>query len=403
MNSRLLEKWQIIKQVIEGSKTLKHASRELAVSYRQAIRIKDSVTKHGIRGLIHGNTGRKPVNTLNPEVQALILRLSKDSYAGLCDTLFSEHLFKQHNISVSRETVRKIRRAAGIKPVQIKRSSRTKELIAKPKEGRRIMWYALNNRWFGDQFYPCCLLAAIDEATYRCIAARFFPYEEISCYLLLLKEIISNWGIPHSIIQESNDILKRSSNDWSIEEELQGYQTPTQVERALHELNIEIIYTTNKRQKSKLTQLFSQFHNEITSEILKKNVSDIREVNIFLNNFMSEFNKNYAVQETRVIKVWKSPPSAKEVDRICSYYYETNVKPNNTVVIGRVKIKLPAKWESLAYSGVKIEVRQLLDGTWKVYYQKQPIAELTESSKIEIKKTKVNSLQPDIRIHEARV
>lgn len=403
MNSRILEKWQIIKQVIDGSKPLKHASSELGVCYRQAIRIKKSVITNGIRGLVHGNTGKKPANTIEPDVQALILRLSKDDYSGLNDALFTEQILKNHGISVSRETVRKIRRSAGIKPVFPKRCANAKQDIAKPREGMKIIWYAMNQKWFGESSCPSCLLAVLDKATFRCLAAGFFPYEESSAYFLLLKKIILSYGVPHTIVQHNNSILKRQTNDWSIEEELMGYQNPTQVQRALQELNIKAVYISSKRQKCKIEQIFNQLYEAINSEIIKENISDINQGNILLNHFIPDFNRNYAIEPSSVIRAWKPAPTAAEVDKICSFYYETTVKPDNTVAVGDVKIKLHPKWGRLANSGSKVEARRLLDGSWKIYYQKKLIAEHAPAGNNKVKKRKPALNTARGRSQEARL
>ena len=53
-----LQRWHLMKMVEVGKITLKEAGEKIGVSYRQVKRIRRPLKEKGIRGLIHGNTGR---------------------------------------------------------------------------------------------------------------------------------------------------------------------------------------------------------------------------------------------------------------------------------------------------------------------------------------------------------
>jgi hypothetical protein len=84
-------------------------------------------------------------------------------------------------------------------------------------------------------------MAAIDDATGKLLAARFFPFEGSSGYLWLLKEMVKKYGIPMMIYQDRHGALHRNDPHWSLEEQLAGRQEPTQVGLALEALGIETI------------------------------------------------------------------------------------------------------------------------------------------------------------------
>ncbi len=84
-------------------------------------------------------------------------------------------------------------------------------------------------------------MAAIDYATGKLLAARFFPFEGSSGYLWLLKEMVKNNGIPISIYQDRHEALHRNDRHWSMEEQLAGRQEQTQVGLALKALGIDTI------------------------------------------------------------------------------------------------------------------------------------------------------------------
>ena len=169
-----IKRWQILKDVIEGRLSLREASTMMGVSYRQAIRLKNAMLTSGVRGLIHGNTGKKPSNIISDSIKNTILELSqKESYRGMNDTHFCEHLRVREGIVVSREIVRQVRRNAGIVPVHQKRSAPVK-ISRNPHEGETVLWYSIHHEWFSGSPPSCYLIIAIDHDTGKCLAARFF-------------------------------------------------------------------------------------------------------------------------------------------------------------------------------------------------------------------------------------
>lgn len=374
MDTLLVTRWQILKEVIEGRRSLKNACAEMGVSYRQAIRMKKAVLEHGVRGLVHGNTGRRPANFIDEANRAQIVELSRGEFSDLNDTRFAEQLESRFGIAVSRETVRKLRRSAGIEPVPQKRTARPAAPTRKPKEGLAILWYALSRQWFSASPYACCLLAAIDDATGRCVGARFFPFEESAAYLLLLKEIVHAHGVPLSIIQDCTPLLKRAG-EWSLKEQLRGEQEPTVVERAVRGLDIAVIYTETKRQRRYMARVFEELQAALVEAMQSHGVDDLQAGNRFLaDTFIPSFNSRYALPPSQVIRVWKDAPSAAALERICSFYYETSVGPDRTVTVGDVSIRIPPRWERLAHVRASVAVRQLLDGSWQVLYKNECIA-----------------------------
>ena len=154
---------------------------------------------------------------------------------------------------MSRETVRKIRRAAGIEPKRKRRSPKhRKRRERKAQEGLMVLWDGSPHPWFGPDHPPCCLMVAMDDATGVILAARFFLFEGTEGYLWLLWQIVTRYGIPISIYQDRHGSLKRNDDHWTLEEELAGRQEPTQVGQALRALGIQPIFALSPRPKGEL-------------------------------------------------------------------------------------------------------------------------------------------------------
>lgn len=80
----------------------------------------------------------------------------------------------------------------------------------------RLRTYALRQRRprFGELIQPqdsprACLLAFIDDATGIITAARFYPTENMTGYLALIKEHISRYGVPVALYSDRHTIFTR--------------------------------------------------------------------------------------------------------------------------------------------------------------------------------------------------
>lgn len=373
LTSNRLQRWHLLQMVIDGHIALLEASRMLSISYRHAKRLKQAVMREGLQGLVHGNTGKKPCNAVTEQTQGKIIKLARTRYASLNDTRLVEKLSEAHGITLSRETVRKILRSAGIKarPVQKISAARNKSSIL-PPEGMMILWGGLTGRWFGKRSPECCFMAAVDVATMRCLAARFFQQGDSKGYLWLLKKIVTTFGIPVSFCQHSSNAILRRDKIWTIQEQLQGAQNPTQTARALRELGI-VQYLESK---SRVATISSRFKEALMSEIQQNRVADMDQANrLFMPQFIERFNTRFARGDDNPVKAWRQVSPDLDVERICGFQYETVVDAGNRAAVGDIVIEIPPGENRISYAKARVDVRQLLDGSWRVYYRGKKIAE----------------------------
>jgi hypothetical protein len=67
------------------------------------------------------------------------------------------------------------------------------------------------------------------------------------------------------------------------------------------------------------------------------------------------------------------PPNSKflDLDRLCSWYTEATVLNENTVRTQGTVLRIPPGPGSRGYAKARVEVRQLLDGSWRIYHQER--------------------------------
>jgi len=362
--------------LVEGGKiTLGEAGKKIGVSYRQAKRIKRALRVKGIKGILHGNTGRSPWNRTADWIRQKVLEFSKELYRDFNDMHFTEKLSEDQEIELSRETVRKLRRRAGIEPKRRRRApGHRKRRERKAQEGAMVLWDGSPHHWLGSDQPACCLMAAIDDATGKVLVARFFPFEGSSGYLWLLREVVKRYGIPLVMYHDRHGSLHRNDSHWSLEEQLAGRQEPTQVGLALEALGIESIAALSPQAKGRIERLFGTLQDRLIAELGLEGVQNLREANRFLKFFIPRFNRRFAVCPRESEKAWRKAPPDLDLDRVISFRYRSVVGNDNSVRIGGLIVDLPPGPHRRSYAKAHVEVRQLLDGSWKVYYQDQLIA-----------------------------
>src|SRR5690606_6166342 len=112
-------------------------------------------------------------------------------------------------IELSRESIRSIRRKAGIKSKHKRKPSKHfKRRERKTDEGLMMLWDGSPHRWFGKDMPACCLMAAIDDATSKVVGLFFCKAECSWAYLELLRRVIDKHGIPLSTYQDRHSALK---------------------------------------------------------------------------------------------------------------------------------------------------------------------------------------------------
>jgi transposase len=376
MGQRELKRWHLMELVKVGKITLKEAGEKISVCYRQAKRIRRAIRDRGIKGLVHGNRGRPSNHRIKEALREKVLKLSRERYWDFNDTHFTEKLRECEGIVLNRETVRKLRREAGVAPKRKRRGPKhRKRRERKAQEGWMVLWDGSPHSWFGPDLTPCCLMAAIDDATGKLLAARFFPFEGSSGYLWLLKEMVKKYGIPISIYQDRHGALHRNDAHWSLEEQLAGRQEPTQVGLALLSLGIEAIPALSPQAKGRVERLFATLQDRLTAELRLKGIQTIQEANAFLESiFLKDFNRRFALRPRESQKAWREVPKTLDLDRTISFRYRSVVGNDNSIRIGGLVLDVPPGPARRSYAKANVEVRQLLNGSWKVYYQDQLIA-----------------------------
>jgi transposase len=114
MSHRQWRKLDVVARVERGEFTVSEAAQALGLSRRQVQRLRKKIQSEGHKGVIHGNAGRAPAHKTPSVIRDRIVELARNKYAGFNDQHFTEKLWSIEGLKISRQTVRRVLRLAGI-------------------------------------------------------------------------------------------------------------------------------------------------------------------------------------------------------------------------------------------------------------------------------------------------
>lgn len=373
------EQWKrldVVRRWERGDLTGREAAQVVGLSERQMRRIRRAVEKLGDAGVVHGNTGRAPKHRISDETREQMIELARKKYVGFNDHHLTEKLVEVEKLSVSRRSVQRILRAAGVGAVRKHRPARhRRRRERKAAEGMMALWDGSPHDWLEGRGPRLCLMGTVDDATGDLLpGAHFIEQESTAGYLGLLKGMVEEKGIPLSIYMDKHSALRRNDDHWTLEEELAGEQDLTQVGRALRELGVEIIYANSPQAKGRVERRWQLDQDRLCSELRLAGAKDAEQANVVLERYRLESNRRFSVPAREKVAVWRRLPKGLDIDRVCSFRYEARVDNDNTVSLGGRVFQIPPGPGKRGYPKARVEVHQLLDGSWRLYFKGSLIA-----------------------------
>jgi transposase len=224
--------------------TQREAAAEIGVSERQVRRMLRALRQRGDGAVVHAGRGWPSNRKMAEEAQCKVIEiLSQDVYHGLGPTLAAEYLGKQHDLHVSRETVRGWMIAAKLWRAKTKRVDKVHTWRPRRSRlGELVQWDISEHDWLEGGGPKLYLISLIDDATSRMLA-RFVEHDSTEENMRVLAGYLERNGRPLSFYTDTATLFANTPK--TKRGELAGKDRPelppTQIGRALKELGIEWI------------------------------------------------------------------------------------------------------------------------------------------------------------------
>lgn len=361
---------EVLNQLLAGRLSITEAAPLLGVGERQARRLLSAYREGGPRGIIHGNRGRRPAHAVSDELRQQVVSLASGRYADVNHTHLAELLPGHEGIQVPRSTLSDILRAAGIRsPRPQKRRSRHRTRRERyPQEGMLLQTDASHHDWLEGRGPRFVLMAVIDDATGKVPAARFHETEDTAGYFLLMRELCSKTGVPHSLYSDKGAVFWPTNGE-TLKEQLAGRRSPTQFGRAMHELGIAMIPSHSPQSRGRIERLWGTLQDRLVSELRLAGVTTIEEANALLPGFLRRFNKTFSMDPAVPGSAYRPRRKASQLDQVLCFKHERVVQNDNTVRTGDVVLQVLPGPQRRGYAKATVTIHESLGHRFSVYYK----------------------------------
>jgi transposase len=369
MSQKEFQRVKVIENAAGGRLSVREASRLLQLSERQVQRLKRRYRPDSVGWVQHGNRGRSMPWAVSLPQKQLILNLARGKYRGFNDSHLAEKLRDEEDLALSRETVRRILRAAKLASPQKRRPRQYRSRRPpRPRFGMMALTDASRHDWLEGRGPELTLMGFQDDATSKILAAHFqLEAENTVGYLFSLRTMVLTHGVPLSLYRDRHGIFQRNDPHWTLAKQLAGKQSPTQLGRALEELGIQQIPACSPQAKGRIERAWRTFQDRLVSELRLARASTLEQANRVLDRFCADYNQRFARAAADAACDFRSLPRRFDLARCLSLRYWRVVAPDHSISLGAHSIALPPLPGQRGYAGETVELSHQLDGTLRIY------------------------------------
>jgi hypothetical protein len=347
----------------------------LGVSARQIRRLRARFRQEGFEAVIHGNAGRSPINRTDPALLERILALAgpDGKYHDLNVCHLQDLLDQQEQIEIGRSTLDRLLKQVGVRragkaPGLVHRRKR----LRRPAEGMLLQIDGSPFDWLEGRGPKASLTGAIDDATGKVVFLLFRPTEDQIGYLLLLRTVAVNYGLPMSIYHDRHTIL-RSPKEPTLEEELAGQAPMSQIQRVMAELGIEAIPAHSPQAKGRIERLWGTLQDRLTKELRLAGITTLEAANAFLPGFIQRYNARFAKAPEDPNSAWVPIPTNLDLNYYFAVRESRKVREDHCIKWSGCLLQLLPGHADPSLVGQSVTVHVVPEGDIYLYHGKRPI------------------------------
>ncbi len=360
---RMMKVQEVILRAMAKKITWWQAAEIIGMSDRQMRRWHWRYREHGYDGLLDRRVGKPSPKRVPLGVVEQVLGLYQEKYFDLNVRHFHEKLREQHQIRLSYTWVKKALQGAGLVRRERKRGVHRRRRERRPLPGMLLHIDGSRHRWFqDDRWYD--LLVILDDATSEIYYAQLVEEESTMTVLRALREVIERQGIFCALYSDrASHFFWTPRAGGKVDAE-----RPTQVGRALQELNIRMIPAYSPQARGRSERGFGTWQGRLPQELRLQGIRTLEQANQFLReHYVAEFNQQFQVSALQPGKAFL-PCRRKDLDVVFSVQQQRVVNRDNTVVVGGKVFQIePTRWRG-TLARCSVTVCEHLDDTWSIRY-----------------------------------
>ena len=362
MSSREVQRLLVLRKAREQRLGQSWAAEQLGLSTRQIKRLYRRLREHGEQGLISRRRGRASGRRIADAERAHWLALVGEHYADFGPTLAHEYLVARHRFAYSVETLRSWMIGAGLWQARRRRAKLVHSPRARrPRLGELVQIDGSHHDWFEGRAAQCCLIAFIDDATGRVLAARFFAQETTQGYFAVLRLAVQRCGVPLALYSDRHAIFtKHDAED----------DKPTQFERACLQLAIEPICANSPQAKGRVERLFQTLQDRLVKAMRLAGIHGMDQANDWLDQYLQGHNGRFAVDaqsQDDAHRPWTG--TEQQLMDICSVHHRRQLSRQGACRFQGDVLQIEPGQQHAPQASAAIDIFEYADGSISLHWR----------------------------------
>src|SRR5258708_18232203 len=176
LSQQATQRLMVFNALERGALQVTDAATLLGRSVRQTQRLRAAYRQRGAAALVHGNQGRPSPARVPDTLRQRLVRLARTTYAWVNFQHLSELLQDREDLIVSRPTLHRILRAAGIHSPRTRRAPRHRRRRERmPQAGMLVQCDGSQHAWLEQRGPTLILLTLILDPTPPVLPQSFHP------------------------------------------------------------------------------------------------------------------------------------------------------------------------------------------------------------------------------------
>ena len=343
------------------------AAKGLGISPRQLRRVRARFDAEGASGIVHRGRGKQPSNACAPQLKAEVVALYRENYPDFNQEHFTEFLLENHNIDLSRSSVRRFLAEEGIEaPRPQKRTRHRRRRVRRAQEGALIQMDGSTHDWLEGRGPVLTLIGGIDDATNKSWA-RFYPTEQMNGYFDVLQILVQEHGIPAAVYTDRTALMLTERRTEKHEKYF------SHLAKALQRIGVVLIQARSPQAKGRVERLWRTLQDRLVSELRAKKVRTLEGANAVLVTHLRRHNLRFHKDPLNPEPAWRPWDLPLEpADTLC-WVFSRVVRLDNTITFNNQIFQLGSGPDGASWARRRLAVHQRSDGSLSVFDGASPV------------------------------
>lgn len=352
MSKRERERARVMVEVVSERWTLARGAREMGVSVRQAIRIKNRYLSNREAGLLHRSRDRVSNRRKPDAFRQEVLALYRERYRDFGPTLAAEKMAELDGVIVHPETLRLWLKTARLWQGKHNAREHRKQRQRRERFGELVQIDGSDHAWFEARGPRCTLMVMVDDAKGR-VVLHMAPAETTQAALSVLRRWVGLYGVPQALYADRKSVYFSPGDS----------DKTTEFGQVARRLEIELIRAHSPQAKGRVERMNGTLQDRLVKELRLRDISTIEGANAMLDAFAADLNRRFERAAMNPCDAHRVAPSdPMELDDLFRIEYSRVVTRDNTYAFES------RRWQILEQPGAPapgttVRVCRALDGS----------------------------------------